>query len=545
MAVEVEAAGQVDEFIRVLKRRIWWIIIPVAVIGSFGTFFAVVVPKKYVVNTKVMVRDGDEQTGKLGQSASAIEGAVAKINITSPARIDSVLNNMAIPEWRNLTDSERTDYRQDLIDDLNVSTPTMARDANQQLVEITFEHTDAGRAHQFIQNLSKSWTEEVLQRHLAREETELRETREMLNDLNKQRAQVVEDLRRIRTDHGIAPPSDSDIIKGNSKPASFIEQDKLRAQVVELAAAIEEADLKIERDTAEWASMPEFEEAVVVGSSGSVDKRIADINDQIATIQDEVVKNGWSASHSEYRRAQERIQGLKDRKSDLGAERQRAQFETTDLVENKKRLELRLAINKDTTARDQKIRQRKNLLDRLVQLDNQNQQLQEALSKTKILDRNEAAFSDTIAGLHGTASELEIRVQKLRSPEGNPFEVLLKPTLPIKPTSPNPWVIAIGSILFGLALGFGLAILKEYSKSCFRSARELNRVMTHPVLGTVNAIRTRRERARTFLLRSVLGGGSLLFVLSMGYVTWSWANKKEALTQPLIDAISKFRDLLM
>ena len=544
MAVEVEAAGQVDEFLRVLRRRIWWIIIPLAVIGSFGTFFAVVVPKKYVVNTKVMVRDGDEQTGKLGQSASAIEGAVAKINITSPARIDSVLNNMAIKEWRNLTDSERADYREDLTEDLRVSTPTMARDANQQLVEIEFQHTDASRAFQFIQALSKSWTEEVLQRHLAREETELRETREMLSDLNKERAQVVEDGRRVRTEHGIAPKSDSDILSGNDKPASFVDQDRLNGEVIELAAEIEEDDLKIERDTAEWASMPEFEEAISEGSSGSVDKRIAEMNEQIEQLHDEKVKNGWSPSHSRFRLIEKRIQDLKDRKAELGAERQRAQFETTDLVENKARLELKLAINKLTTARDQKIRQRKNLLDRLVRLDSQNQQLQEALSKTRIYDRNEAALSETIAALRGEASKLEIRVNKLSSPEGNPFEVLLKPTLPIKPTSPNPWVISIGSILFGLALGFGLAILKEYSKSCFRSARELNRVMTHPVLGTVNAIRTRRERARTFLLRSVLGGGSLLFVLSVGYVTWAWANKPEALTQPLIDAITKFRDLL-
>jgi uncharacterized protein involved in exopolysaccharide biosynthesis len=544
MAVEVEAAGQVDEFLRVLRRRIWWIIIPLSIIGSLGTFFAVVVPKKFVVNTKVMVRDGDAQTGKLGQSASAIEGAVAKINITSPARIDSVLNKMGIPEWRNLTPSEQNDYREDLIEDLGVSTPTMARDANQQLVEITFQHTNASRALQFIQILSKSWTEEVLQRHLAREETELRETLETLNDLNKERAQIVEDLRSIRSEHGIAPPSDSEIFNGNSRPASFTLQDKLNSDVVDLAAEIEEADLKIELDTAEWASMPEFEEAVAKGESGSVDKRIADINEQIETLLDDRVKAGWSPSHSSYKLIDKRILDLKERKSQLGADRQRAQFETTDLVENKERLQLRVEINKLTNQRDQKIRQRKNLLDRLVTLDNQNLQLQDALSKTKILDRKEAEVSETITGLRVTASELEIRVQKLSSPEGNPFEVLQKPALPIKPTSPNPWVISIGSILFGLALGFGLAILKEYSKSCFRSARELNRVMTHPVLGTVNAIKTRRERARAFLLRSVLGGGSLLFVLSVAYVTWAYANKQEALTQPLLDAITKFRELL-
>jgi hypothetical protein len=60
----------------------------------------------------------------------------------------------------------------------------------------------------------------------------------------------------------------------------------------------------------------------------------------------------------------------------------------------------------------------------------------------------------------------------------------------------------------------------------------------------VNAIRTRRERARDFLVRSVLGGGSLLFVLSVGYVTWAWANDKESLTDPLVDAIEAFQDAL-
>ena len=191
------------------------------------------------------------------------------------------------------------------------------------------------------------------------------------------------------------------------------------------------------------------------------------------------------------------------------------------------------------------IRQRQNLKDRLQIVDNDNQQKYDALAKLKILDRKEVAISETIQILRGEVSKLDISVQKLSSPEGNPFEVLLKPSLPIKPTSPNPWVIAIGSILFGLALGFALAILKEYSKSCFRSARELNRVMTNPVLGTINAIRTRRERARSFLMRSVLAGGSLLFVLSMAYVTWAWAKKPEALTQPLIDAIQKFHNLLL
>ena len=133
----------------------------------------------------------------------------------------------------------------------------------------------------------------------------------------------------------------------------------------------------------------------------------------------------------------------------------------------------------------------------------------------------------------------------MESEQGNPFEVLLAPTLPTRPTSPNPWAIAIGSILFGLGLGFGLAILLEYSKNCFRSPRELSRVMPHPVLGTINAIRTRRERARAFLTRAALGGGSLAFVGVVTFVTWAWASDQQALNGEVVRAIDAFRRLLM
>ncbi|QDV06704.1 hypothetical protein Poly30_22190 [Planctomycetes bacterium Poly30] len=542
MAVEVEAAGQVDEFLRILRRRIWWIILPVVVLGSLGTFFAVVVPKKYVVSTSVMVRDGDEQTGPV-QNASATEGAVAKINITSPARLHTVLNTMRVARYVGMTDTEKREYRDDLLKDLRVSTPTMARDANQQLVEITFQSTDKDLALQFITNLRESWTTEVLQRHLAREQTELAETREKLNDLVKARAQVVEDLTVLRTEHGIPPPSETELLKNRSLPASFEDQERTQRQVVELEEKIEEIDLKIERDLEEWASMPDQKASVAAAPGGNVDRKIEDINDQILSLEDEIRKNGWSPSHSNYQLIQTRIETLRDSKLEI-SQTAKVQFESTDFVVNEERTELRKLIDKAVFQREQWARQLKGAIERLAELDRQNEELQGAIMQARVFERMEETLSAEIGELRKQSNNLDIRVQKLGSPEGNPFEILEEPTPPTKPTSPNAWVIAFGSIFFGLALGFGLAILKEYSKSCFRSARELNRVMTHPVLGTINSIRTRRERARAFLLRSVLGGGSLLFVLSVGYVTWAFANESESLTEPLRRAIENLQEAL-
>ena len=78
MPIEVEAAGQVDEFIRVLKRRIFWIVVPLCVIGSLGAFYAVIVPKKYVADCKVMIRDLGDDAGEFGRNTAETEGQVAK-----------------------------------------------------------------------------------------------------------------------------------------------------------------------------------------------------------------------------------------------------------------------------------------------------------------------------------------------------------------------------------------------------------------------------------------------------------------------------------
>ena len=57
--------------------------------------------------------------------------------------------------------------------------------------------------------------------------------------------------------------------------------------------------------------------------------------------------------------------------------------------------------------------------------------------------------------------------------------------MPVRPTQPDPILIIIFSLLFSLALGLGLSLLLEYSRSCFRSINDITRVMVVPVLSGV------------------------------------------------------------
>lgn len=542
MAVEVEAAGQVDEFLRVLKRRAWWILIPFVVIGSLGTFFAVVVPKKYVSRTEVMVNDLSGTTGEL----TSKEGKVAPYHILSPYRIETVLNRMNWDAYEALPKNEKVDFREAVRRDVSVRLESMPRDSREQLVKISYKNNDPALATEFLSKLFQSWKDEVLQGQLRQEQNEFNQTKKLLDDINRE-LQLVEDRKRkLRTENNIPPPSTSmDGRRVVTTPPIYDELNQNRRLVKEKEREVDERRIQLDRMVLLRNEMP----AKIVPKGGEVldpvAKKIADLRTLISNIETHRDNQGWLSSHSDFKRAESEIRAHRARIRLLEAQQRTAGTEPDALVDNPERLALSKEIQKleiDISTTERRI---SSLNARIDTLDSEAFRVSEAHAELQKRESEASSLVSQRNQLQIKKNKHELRKNVLDSEEGNPFEVQLEPTIPTKPTSPDPWMISIGSIVFGLALGLGLAILKEYSKSCFRSARELSRVMTHPVLGTVNQIRTRRERARALLVRGALGGGSLVFLLSVGYVSWAWAKHRDGLTDSLVKAIESFRELLM
>mgnify|MGYP000647860467 CR=1 FL=1 len=167
MAIEVEAAGQVDEFIRVLKRRIWWIIVPLCVIGSLGTFYAVIVPKKYVSECKVIIRDLGDDAGEFGRNTAEAEGQVAKEELTSETRIEKVLAGLSSTwgEFQGLNGPDKEEFIEDkILPSLQVSVASSGRNSARRTGTISFAHTDQSKAQEFLKALTAAWHQEVLDR---------------------------------------------------------------------------------------------------------------------------------------------------------------------------------------------------------------------------------------------------------------------------------------------------------------------------------------------------------------------------------------------
>lgn len=544
MAVEVEAAGQFDEFIRVLKKRKWLLIVPVVVIGSLGSFYAVVVPKKYVSAMKVMVGNPGA-AGLIATGSSEEQGAVAEFSLRSTERIRSVLDGLGWESYEILGSQDKREYIRDLRASLRVYTPDMPRGASQQLVELSFKSESGEKAYTFVTQIFRSWKSEVLdsQKNQARNERD--EIRKLLDDQRRELALKAQEIEDERTKWNIPPPR----ARGDggyelSISSIFSEAEQMTQRILELEDAIDQARSAVERKRMAWARMP-VEAPAGEQPQTPAQQGIKLVKQQIAALELQQRTSGLHPRHSTYRRNEKRIEELRDVLKELEADSSAAGLEPDAMVENVARLALWEQILQDEDA----IKQLEADLSRVKERESDSKgrafQLNVAYSKIEQLISEVRELEDRISLQAQKYDEAKGRVAKLSDSEGGNFEVLEKAEVPLEPTDPNPWVLAISSIILSLGLGLGLGILKEYGKPVFRSPREIGRVLPYPVLGRINSIRTRRERLKALVVQATLASASTAFLVSVAYVTWEYgANDGKGLTRPVIDAIESFREML-
>lgn len=544
MAVEVEAAGQFDEFIRVLKKRKWLLIVPVVVIGSLGSFYAVVVPKKYVSAMKVMVGNPGA-AGLIATGSSEEQGAVAEFSLRSTERIRSVLDGLGWESYEILGSQDKREYIRDLRASLRVYTPDMPRGASQQLVELSFKSESGEKAYTFVTQIFRSWKSEVLdsQKNQARNERD--EIRKLLDDQRRELAVKAQEIEDERTKWNIPPPR----ARGDggyelSISSIFSEAEQMTQRILGLEDAIDQARSAVERKRMAWARMP-VEAPAGEQPQTPAQQGIKLVKQQIAALELQQRTSGLHPRHSTYRRNEKRIEELRDVLKELEADSSAAGLEPDAMVENVARLALWEQILRDEDAIKQLEADLSRVKERESDAKGRAFQLNVAYSKIEQLISEVRELEARISLQAQKYDEAKGRVAKLSDSEGGNFEVLEKAEVPLEPTDPNPWVLAISSIILSLGLGLGLGILKEYGKAVFRSPREIARVLPYPVLGRINSIRTRRERLKAFLVQATLASASTAFLVSVAYVTWEYgANDGKGLTRPVIDAIESFREML-
>ncbi|MBI5432212.1 MAG: hypothetical protein HZA52_05205 [Planctomycetes bacterium] len=547
MATQPQTTGQLQDFLAILKRRAWQIVIPCAIGVAVGTFVVSVMPKSYMVQTQLEVHEMTPPIGGRGFEATAIAREVANAGamIRAPERVRSVVEKQEWEDYAGLSREEQFEYINKLIARIGVPQPLVSKNQQgSQFIRVTYTDSEPQRAAQFLNDLREAYVRDMVSR--GRENA--KSDRDKLQELRKEKEQNFLEATRRLTDLNkkyklsVTQPSPGSNRERPEDPLFTLRNTtESNLNIAKQNQKVEKA--KNEQLREQLEREPEEVPEQLVSSGVTVDQRVAEIDTQIATINKEIKDKGLLPANSAYQRLQDTIRNLEEQKKQilgLGT----ASSIVTNYVHNKKRDALR---------------------DRLSDSDQQLAGLDATVTtleaNLKDLNARVMELADVYREVNGLSQDCQnatiayaaadeaYQRQKdfyeyISGPPGNPFEVIERAEPPREPTSPIvPMVITMYGVI-GLGLGLATSVLAEFGRNAFRSVGDVSRSMSVPVLGAVNEIVTRSELRNRTVRRAAVGLASMVLIGSVLWMTWAFANRQDLLSADLRDAIHSLQEKL-
>jgi uncharacterized protein involved in exopolysaccharide biosynthesis len=535
MPVEVESTSQIEDIARVVRRRIGWLLVPLSLSLALGTSFALLVPKKYVSREKVLVRD---VIGRDRQQRGSTGGQVAAHVIRAPKRVKSVIESLRWP-WATLTKVEREEFLERTLDNLSVSSPIMGPTVREQIVTISFAHTDPVKALRFTSEISRVWREEVLEASRNATESAFDKLRERRGQMQNRLNQISEEVSTKHKQYGIPP---WDTVAWGDRPLApeFDELVAMRSERKKVAEALVLREEEVQALEEAYSKMEDMVPFVSTAAGQTYQARIVALQSLVQADQLLLTTEGYRPGHSKYVKLQDRIKGYKEEVALLtGAlagsvvppemQQNAAKLKAGDVLRQAEKDVLRMFSKLESLDGHQR-----NTEARTRELQTIYQELHDLQAERSRLNGNLAEVEDEY-------TRMDVLWTEMKSSAGNPFHLLQQAELPSRPTEPSVPLIILGSAVLGLALGLGGAFLAEYGRNCFRTVNDITRVMVVPVLGTVNTIVTSREQRRANLARILIGGSTLLLIGALGFVTYAWEMNQSLLSDDLRVSLESFR----
>ena len=538
MPVQVETRGQLQEFVEILRRRKWQVLLPFLFFATIGSAAAVLVPRKFLITTQVELRP-------VSVSVSTKESTAAAYQVKSASRIRKVIqdlkNTARGAEYLALSPEEQNEFVRDLQDDVKIGLgKDSTRDGGANFVTVTYADVDRDWGVMFLRALREDWIQDVLEIDRNKVQDEAKKLQDEGKKLDKQIEQEEKALTELKRTNGISPTQPipgPEGLRGEDPVYARLQKNRdLQAQV---ELDLVETQAEIETLEKLYADLPErlSREEVLAGEDNA--GQLAELEIEYLAVQEELRR--YKQSHSKFPQLQRKLRELDDRREQLSRLVTESKVESTT-EENPERAKTRAEIESRRivlAALQAKVAKLKGEID-VGSLEND--KLQPVYMEIRERDARIERLRDA---RRNTEIEYQKKVQTgsiLSSPLASPFQITQDVQAPQNATEPNPWLIVAFSVIAGLGLGVGLAVVLEYSKNCFRSVGDINRVMVVPVLGSIGRIVTRREARRASARRMLVGMTSAALLGAVIFVTWAWKTNPDLLSWDVREKIELLRD---
>lgn len=546
-----QGPNQILDLLRALRRRRYQVLVPACLVWSIGIAFAVIVPKRYKVTTRIEISDRtriefDYRLRNPQETAVRREATSASEHLVHFSRVKDVIqaNQSRWPEYFSLSsETERAQFIRERILTKNLSAQPTNRDPKSGTIFVDVHYSDENkeRAAEFLEDLVFSWLDwmkESDRSTLIAEGVKLREIMDaQAEDLATKEGRYYNQLALLGQDP-TAPSGDG--TREERGDWTFRALDRAKSDQADIELRLKTARFELEQARTRLRDEPPLRSRREPLEADDPESELGRLREMHAKLAEELA--GLRPSNSAYRRLRPKLEKLAQEIAAL-EEREPGASERWVDEENPRVAEYEQAVRTGEDLVANLEQQRDQLVARVEELEQETKARTENYKALEDLKNQRDEARSLLDETRRQWANSDKSLQMLDSAPP-PWRVAQPPVPSSATATPNPLLVSAFAVVAGLALGVTLALGSEYLRSCYRSVGDLAAVMTVPVLGAIDTIVTRRERRRTQLTRAMGALSTAVIVGTIAWVTWLWHASPERLPLELQDAIERLRSSL-
>jgi len=543
MPIESESQGQIQEFVEILKRRRFQILIPSLLVFTLGCAVAVLYPRKFEVSTTIEIKPMRIEDNVVGSHEAAAQAEIvnAAHHIKHYQRIRAVLEEEPSLMWAGLVDdAARTTYIHAVRDGLNVNVMEKPKSQGSDFVDIEFADVEGVWAARFLNRLAGEWVVQVIERDRTILEQEKEVFQNAKEDAWTRYREDWLELTQLIQENALQTSEfeGGTYLRDNDPFLERLEEDEeaRRDLGVELAELLAQQEQVEELYNLEPNRVPFSYEA----SGVNLAAQLAKLELEIQSMRTE--QERLRPANSRWQLLEEEIQRRYDSMAQAQALEQ-GDTVATEYVENVDKRNYKLEVDRFDLRITQLGAHIEALNEDIAERRALYQERLDKISRASMLRETAADWLDEF-NKSSDAYHSKVRALQVLEAGGDAYEIVEAAVAPISASKPNPALIVVFGLVLGLALGLGGAVLTEYTRSGYRGVGDVARVMTVPVLGAVGTIWTRAEVRRRRLRRVLVGVSSAILIGGVAVLTYGYHLRAPWLSPDLVNTLDDFRLML-
>ena len=468
-----------EQYMEILKRRLWWIVIPVVVTPLLAYLGSLLIPNRYTSTTLVLVEQQkvpDNFVKPVVTEELNERLATMQEQILSRTRLQPLIERFGLfaGDVGKVPMEDLVDRMRKLISVTAVSADFGARTGGLPGFYVSFSAQDPHLAQQVCSEILSMFMQENLR---AREQTAEGTTEFLTNQLQEAKRKLDEQ------DSKLAAFKQRYINQlPGQEQTNLSVLSSLNAQLDAASQAVARAEQDETFNQAQLAQQLAAWKASRSGKdSDDLEKKLKDLQAQRSALESK-----YTSDHPDVISTKNQIAEVQQEIADApAAPPDDADKNISAHLEPAEIRALRAQIHDLETVKSEKSKQQEELQKEIRSYQSRVQTSPLVEEQYKALTRDYQTALSFYNDLLAKKTQSAMATDLERKQQGEQFRVMDPPNLPEKPTWPNRTLMAFGGLGGGLALGFGLAFVIEMRDKTLRTDQDVAFYLQLPVLSQI------------------------------------------------------------